>query len=155
MLQLVLLVDHLTICRIVYPCYKFCICSGNSLRSLERMPKQSKWFKPAVGMWAANAYWDSKKVCIKNTSNQMLEQVYMEVDGLVILAVWHPSTVLKTKQNFVYEASLNDTTLTVSSWQSTKRQNKEKPVKINQKDKLWWATTRHGSSQHWLWDCTK
>ena len=42
----------------------------------------AKWFKLVARAQVANAYWDPKDECVKNTSNWMLAQVSMETDDL-------------------------------------------------------------------------
>jgi len=50
----------------------------------------AKWFKPATQAQVADAYWDPKDKCIKNTSNKMLAQVSTKMVGLYWISNFPP-----------------------------------------------------------------
>jgi len=80
----------------------------------------AKWFKPAARARAADAYWDEKEECVKNTSDLMLTEAMADDDDLY----WEVDKVPespKRKQVQIEEESLDDSVPTVQTAASAKK----------------------------------
>jgi len=74
-----------------------------------------KWFKPAARVRAADAYWDPKEECVRNKSDEMLNQALSDTDGLY----WEIDTAdaipTKRKKIKVDDESVTDSLSTVKT----------------------------------------
>jgi len=86
----------------------------------------TKWFKPVAHACTADAFWDPKEECVKNTSNKMLSEALVEDDDLY-WAAEKPApdpTSPKRKQVQLEEELLDNTVSTIKLGLSMKKTKK-------------------------------
>jgi len=93
----------------------------------------AKWFKPVARAQVADAYWDPKDKCVKNTSNQMLAQVLTEMDDLYWIADVPPPSP-KRKWAQAEEEMLVDSISTMKMAVSTKKNHLKLVLKSGPSD---------------------
>jgi len=88
----------------------------------------AKWFKPATCTQAANAYWDPKEECVKNTSDKLLDVMNVDSDDLYWVVNQVPPSP-KQKQTQVENKSMNDLVLMVKTAVSQKTKQPKSALK--------------------------
>ncbi len=74
-----------------------------------------KWFKPAARIRAADAYWDPKEECVRNKSDEMLNQALSDTDGLYWEIETAKAIPTKHKKIKVDNESVTDSLSTVKT----------------------------------------
>jgi len=80
-----------------------------------------QWFKPSACSRAEHVYWDLREECVKNSSDQMLEQVGIDTNDLY----WEEAPPMpKCKQVAADKESINNS---ISTVKTVARQKKKAP----------------------------